>query len=146
MSHEHLVRPTSAGCAFCDYLSKVRPFTILWEDHDSAIFVTREQRGIGHLLILPKRHAPNILEITDSEAAKLAVVARRAAEAISISYQPAGISIWQNNGIAAGQVIDHFHIHVAGTLPDGGTDWGAVPELDLVSTELIGQKIRSNLR
>lgn len=45
--------------------------------------------------------------------------------------------VWQNNGIPAHQSLPHLHFHVAGTLPDGGTDWGDVPKLTLAQTDAI---------
>ena len=47
--------PEQEPCAFCDYLSGARPFTILYRNDLIAVLVTREQRAIGHLLVLPVR-------------------------------------------------------------------------------------------
>lgn len=59
---KHLVVPDAYPCAFCDYLAGVRPFTILHRNKTAAILVTREQRGVSHLLVVPTRHAPTILD------------------------------------------------------------------------------------
>ena len=116
--------PDNHRCAFCAYLKGERPYTILSRTADTATFVTREQRGHPHLLVLPLRHMPSLLEMTDQEITAVAIEVRNAAILIEEAYAKPGIAVWQNNGVPAGQAISHVHFHVAGTLPGGGTDFG----------------------
>lgn len=138
----HLELPTDGDCAFCAYLDGSRPYTVLARTEDVAVLVTREQRGISHLLIVPVRHAPTLLDLTDAEADAVMTWLRKAATAIDRADRRPGIAVWQNNGVTAGQAISHFHFHVAGTLPGGGTTFGNVPELDLESTEAIAARLK----
>lgn len=141
----HLVVPDAYPCAFCDYLAGIRPFTILYRDETAAILVTREQRGVSHLLVVPTRHAPTILDLQDEEAQAIVDLVRRAASAIDRVEQRPGISIWQNNGIDANQAVPHLHVHVAGTIPGGGTEWDEVRELTLKETDTIADRLRAHL-
>ena len=59
--------PAAKRCSFCDYLSGKRPFTILDRDEKTAILVTREQRGRGHVLVIPVAHRETILDIALEE-------------------------------------------------------------------------------
>lgn len=138
----HLELPDDGDCAFCAYLDGSRPYTVLARDAQVAVLVTREQRGVSHLLVVPVRHAPTILDLDDAEADALMTWLRRAAAAIDRADRRPGIAVWQNNGVAAGQAIGHFHFHVAGTLPEGGTTFDEVPELDLESTEAIADRLK----
>lgn len=138
----HLLVPDTYPCAFCDYLAGVRPFTILHRNENAAVLVTREQRGVSHLLVVPTRHAPTILDLRDEEALAIMTLVGRAAFALDRVEQRPGISIWQNNGIDAHQAIPHFHVHVAGTLPGGGTEWDEVRELSLDETNKIADRLR----
>jgi histidine triad (HIT) family protein len=70
--------PASDDCAFCDYLSGQRPYTVLWREDRVAVLVTREQRGIGHLLVLPTRHVPSLLHLLDDEAETMMIAVRDA--------------------------------------------------------------------
>lgn len=133
--------PENIGCAFCAYLRSERPYTILSRTAETATFVTREQRGHPHLLVLPLRHVPTILELTDAEAAAIAVEVRNAAILIDRAYSKPGIAVWQNNGIPAGQAISHVHFHVAGTLEGGGTEFGPVKEISVAETDEIAKKL-----
>ncbi len=125
--------PSDENCAFCAYLRGDRPYTILSRERLVAILVTREQRGVSHLLVVPTRHCQTILDLADDESAAIMNAIRSAARAIDLAYRRPGIAIWQNNGIPAHQTIGHLHFHVAGTL---------VPELSLAETEAIAEKLR----
>jgi histidine triad (HIT) family protein len=134
--------PDDGPCAFCAYLVGTRPYTVLVRDDVAAVLVTREQRGLSHLLVVPVRHAPTILDLTDPEADAVMALLRRAAAAIDAAERAPGIAVWQNNGAPAGQAIGHFHFHVAGTLPGGGTTFGEVPEISVDETDEIARKLR----
>jgi histidine triad (HIT) family protein len=111
----------------------------------AAILVTREQRGVSHLLVVPTRHAPTILDLQDEEARAIMDLVRRSAAAIDRVEQRPGISIWQNNGVDARQAIPHLHVHVAGTIPGGGTEWDEVRELSLEETDRIAARLRAHI-
>ncbi|MFD5213919.1 HIT family protein [Microbacterium sp. NPDC058345] len=133
--------PQQEPCAFCDYLSGVRPFTILCRNDLVAVLVTREQRGIGHLLVLPVRHYPTLLESESEERHRIIDTLAWAAAMIDAAFERPGIAVWQNNGTAAHQAIPHLHFHIAGTLPGGGTNLEDVPELTVEQTDRIAKKI-----
>lgn len=134
--------PEVEPCPFCDYLSGARPFTIMTRDQFVATLVTREQRGVGHLLVVPVAHRPTLLDLDSAEASALMASVIAAARAITDAYQPEGVAVWQNNGIPARQTIPHVHFHVAGTLPEGGTEWNQVDEASLAETDHIATKLR----
>jgi histidine triad (HIT) family protein len=94
---------------------------------------------------LPIRHVPSILELTDAEASSVAIAVRDAAILIDRAYSKSGISVWQNNGVPAGQTISHVHFHVAGTLEDGGTEFGPVEEISITATDEIAKKLLAGL-
>lgn len=133
--------PEEDGCAFCDYLSGRRPYTVLWREDQVAALVTREQRGVAHLLVVPTRHIRSLLHLPDSEAEAAMIAVRDAGIAIDRTFERPGLAVWQNNGVAAHQVIPHLHFHVAGSLPGGGTDFGDVPELSVSATDAIGRRL-----
>jgi len=133
-----IVEPRELGlCPFCDYLAGRRPYTIVALERSFAILVTREQRGVGHVLVLPIVHRATILDLGADEARDLMTGVQLAARAIDAAFKRPGISIWQNNGTSADQAIAHVHFHVAGTLPGGGTERGEVPELPIFETDAI---------
>ena len=145
MSDTHIQVPDAARCAFCDYLTGRRRFTVLRRDSTTATLVTREQRGRGHVLVVPVRHSPTILDLTPAESAAIMKQVVAAARAIDAAFGRPGIAIWQNNGVAANQTIQHVHFHVAGTVPGGDTERGKVAELSLEATDAIARLLEPHL-
>ena len=140
-----LALPRPDACSFCDYLAGTRPYTILERDDVAATLVTYEQRGLGHLLVVPVAHRVTILDVTPAEGAALMAGVVRAAAAIVGAYDPDGVAVWQNNGVPANQSVPHVHVHVAGTLPGGGTEWGDVERLAVDATDAIADRLRPHL-
>lgn len=135
--------PIDDPCSFCSYLEGDQPYTIVRRSDLVATFVTREQRGLPHLLVIPVQHRETILDLTDDEAAAVMREARDAARAIDTAFARPGIAVWQNNGVAAWQSIPHLHLHVAGTLEAGGTEWGPVQTIPVAATDEIAERIRA---
>lgn len=134
-----------AGCPFCAYLSGERDYAIVARSDAVAILVTQEVRGEPHLLVVPVRHCETVLDLTNREAGELMVATRETARAIDAEYCRPGIAVWQNNGQPAHQAIAHVHVHVAGTLDEGGTDWGPVAERSLADAQRVADRMRPHL-
>lgn len=133
--------PDNNRCAFCDYLSGARPYTVLRKGELSAILVTREQRGRSHVLVVPVAHRETVLDLLPDEGAAVMADVIAAAKAIEAAERPDGIAVWQNNGVSADQTIAHAHFHVAATLEGGGTERGAVAEASLEATDAIACRL-----
>jgi histidine triad (HIT) family protein len=141
-SVNNIVLPTSGSCPFCAFLHGEKPYTILRRSELVAILVTREQRGLSHLLVVPVRQCPTVLDLRDQESGALMSEIRHAARIVDAAERRPGIAVWQNNGISANQAVAHVHFHVAGTLEEGGTRWGEVPKLSVVETDAIAERLR----
>jgi histidine triad (HIT) family protein len=142
MTGSSLIMHPTERCVFCIFLQGGYPYTILFQDDAIAVLVTREQRGIGHLLVLPIAHRETILDLTPQEGSEIMAAVIACSRAVLDAYQCAGLAVWQNNGAAAHQRVPHVHFHVAGTLPEGGTNFDEVPRLTQEETDLIAEKIR----
>jgi histidine triad (HIT) family protein len=140
-----LLLPPAEPCPFCDYLAGTRPYTVLERDEVTAMLVTYEQRGRGHVLVIPVRHRSTVLDLSRDERNALMAGVVRATAAIVGAFDPEGVAVWQNNGIPANQSVPHVHFHVAGTLPEGGTRRGAVDRLAVDQTALIADQLRPHL-
>ncbi|MET0143868.1 MAG: HIT domain-containing protein [Ilumatobacteraceae bacterium] len=118
--------PADDPCWFCRYLAGTVPYTILERDAVTATLVTFEQRGQGHVLVIPIRHVNTVIELEPREQWAVMDAVARATKASISAYDPSGVAVWQNNGIPAHQTVPHVHMHVAGTLMSGATEWGVV--------------------
>lgn len=140
-----LLLPPSSPCSFCDYLAGVRPYTLLDRNDVTAMLVTYEQRGRGHVLVIPVRHRETVLDLAAPEQSAVMADVVRASRAIVGAFDPDGVAVWQNNGIPANQSVPHVHVHVAGTLSQGGTQWGDVDRLSIAETDAIADRLRPHL-
>jgi diadenosine tetraphosphate (Ap4A) HIT family hydrolase len=66
----------------------------------------------GHLLVIPKRHAPTIVDLEPDEAHEVIAHAREMSLALIAALAAQGINAFQNNGVAAGQSVPHYHMHL----------------------------------
>ncbi|HDD45997.1 MAG TPA: HIT family protein [Candidatus Aenigmarchaeota archaeon] len=99
-------------CLFCKIVAGQIPAEKVYEDSDVIAFLDINPRNPGHTLVIPKKHFSDLLEMDDEYAMKLFVAVKRIAKAIKDGIKADGISISQSNGRAAGQVVNHMHVHV----------------------------------
>lgn len=107
-----LILPDRKPCPFCENLAGRRPWAFVFRSPLISSFINPRQYGRGAVLIIPNRHAPTILDLTPDELHAIYRHAQALVVALSRTYQPAGFNVFQNNGVAAGQTIPHFHLHV----------------------------------
>lgn len=131
---------TDENCIFCKIIAGEIPSTAVYEDDDFRAILDVNPAARGHVIILPKKHAANIFELEDEEAAKIFPVAKKIATALKKTYQCDGVNVLQNNGEAAGQTVFHLHVHVIPRYYDDDVDimWkpGETPDLEAVAEEI----------
>ena len=100
-------------CIFCERIAGERDdWAVIDQDELTISFVNPRQYEEGQSLVIPRRHAPTLLDLTSEEAAALLQHAQRVARAMVAAFDPDGLTLYQNNGVASYQEIPHVHIHV----------------------------------
>ncbi len=99
-------------CIFCKIGKGDIPSKTVYEDDDFRAILDIAPAAKGHVIILPKNHSDDMFALSDIEASKVYLIARRLGKALKDTLQCDGINILQNNGSAAGQTVFHFHMHV----------------------------------
>ena len=92
-------------CPFCD------PSGIIVENDLAFAIYDRYPVSQGHILVIPRRHFPDLFEATPEELMALAELTRQVREYADDEFAPDGYNIGINSGRAAGQSIMHLHIH-----------------------------------
>ncbi len=134
-------------CVFCEIVAGRAPASIVHEDDRSLVAATIGPVNPGHLLVMPKQHAPYLDDLEDDVVAHLFTVAKRAATAIRRSgLRCEGINLFLADGEAAFQTVFHLHIHVFPRFQGDAfkieADWSDKPpreELDRVAAEIRQQ-------
>ena len=101
-----------SDCVFCRIVARQIPATLVHEDEHTLAFMDLGHVNPGHVLIAVKKHAENLYELDDAQAGAVLRAATRLARAIRGAFNPAGLSVYQSNGKAAGQTVFHYHVHL----------------------------------
>ena len=97
---------------FCRIIDGEIPCHKIYEDDDVLAFLDISQVTKGHALVVPKKHYDNFLSVPHEEMHKVMDVAQRIGQ-IAIKFLGAkGVNILTNCYEAAGQTVNHFHVHV----------------------------------
>lgn len=88
----------------------------------SVAFVNRAPVQPGHSLVIPKRGAAHLTDLTPEETKDIWLVAAKTAKMISANYQsinpkapadrPPSFTYAIQDGVDAGQTVKHVHIHI----------------------------------
>ncbi|MCI9319417.1 MAG: HIT family protein [Lachnospiraceae bacterium] len=131
-----------SDCIFCKIAQGEIPSKTIYEDEKFRVILDLAPVTKGHALILPKKHAINLFELSDETAAEAIVLAKKIAGKMREKLKCDGLNLLQNNGETAGQTIHHFHIHVIPRYEGDGQELGWVPneatqeELEMVRKEI----------
>ena len=121
-----IVLPDVDSCFLCGIADRGREHWSVWgEDELTLTALNGRQFEEGQSLVVPKRHAATLLDLTAAEGAAVMAAAQRAAELLVTAFDPDGILLYQNNGVGSAQEVPHFHLHVVPRQP--GSDWGVGP-------------------
>ena len=133
-------------CIFCKLANGVFPTNKIYEDDDFTVILDISPANLGHSLIIPKQHYDNLFELEDELAAKVMPLAKRIAAVIKEELGADGINTVQNNGIAAGQTVYHFHTHIIPRYDNDGVGLGW-PQNDADADKLaaIAEKLSAKL-
>lgn len=88
------------------------PCTKVYEDDVAIAFMDIMPRADGHVLVIPKAAARNILDIEPADLSALMPALRKVAKAVKEGMKADGITLQQFSEPAGGQVVFHIHFHV----------------------------------
>jgi len=88
------------------------PCVKIYEDAKSLAFMDVMPEAEGHVLVVPKEDAQDILDLSPDGLAAMMATVQRVARAIDTALAPDGIVLKQYNRAPAGQTIFHVHFHI----------------------------------
>jgi len=99
-------------CIFCKIVAGELPATIVDEDERTVAFMDINPATRGHALVIPRRHARDLLEIEADDLEATILAAQRLARKASERLGADGVNLLNSCGRAAWQTVFHFHLHV----------------------------------
>jgi histidine triad (HIT) family protein len=136
-----------SDCIFCKIIAGQIPCTRVYEDAACLAFMDINPIAPGHTLVVPKRHCEAIVEMSADEAAAIFSPVPALAAAVKAALKAEALNVLQNNGRAAGQAVDHLHIHlIPRWAGDGlGFRWPA-KQADFAVLAKQAETIKANLK
>lgn len=127
---------SDANCIFCKIVRGEIPARVIDRNSDVIAFLSLE----NHPLIVTTEHVADIFSLPDKLGAAAMSEARKIAHAMREAIRPDGIFLAQSSGVAAGQEVFHFHMHLYPRWKDGHA-----PATDNASQDRMLQNLQAAL-
>ena len=99
-------------CIFCKIVAGDIPSTRVYEDERTIAFMDINPGTRGHLLVIPRAHSADLLEIAEEDLAACARTAQTMARRVKERLGADGVNLLNACGANAWQTVFHFHMHV----------------------------------
>jgi histidine triad (HIT) family protein len=101
-----------SGNIFARILRGEIPCVKVFEDAHTLAFMDVMPEADGHVLVVPKEDAENILDLSAGGMAAMMATVQKVAKAVDRALEPDGILLKQYNRAPAGQSVFHVHFHI----------------------------------
>lgn len=99
-------------CIFCAIEAGLALSHPVYEDPHAIAFMDINPVVPGHVLVVPRRHMPDVFGLGEHEAGPYMTAVSRVAHKVNNALRPDGLNLFQSNGVAAWQSVFHLHVHV----------------------------------
>ncbi len=104
----------SADCLFCKIVNGDIPADVVHETPTTVAFRDLEPQAPTHVLVIPKRHVPNVAALAEASGAELADVFGAVSAIADQEGLHGGYRTVYNTGADAQQSVFHAHVHLLG--------------------------------
>lgn len=102
----------ASECIFCGILDGDVPATVIHEDERTLAFMDINPATQGHCLVIPRRHADDIVAADPEDVAACSRTAQLLADRALSELGADGVAVTSFCRPAAGQTVFHLHFHV----------------------------------
>ena len=99
-------------CLFCKIVAGEIPSTRVDEDERTVAFMDINPATKGHLLVIPREHSVDLLEVPNEDLEACVRMAQKLARRATERLDADGVNLLNSCGRAAWQTVFHFHVHV----------------------------------
>ena len=120
-----MLTASDSRCVFC----AVPQARIAWSSRTTTALWDAFPVSPGHALVVPRRHVASWRDLTADEKTAIITAVDAIRSLVDARHRPDGYNVGCNDGVAAGQTVMHFHMHVipryGGDVrdPRGGVRW-----------------------
>ena len=104
--------PERPECPFCTVVAAGGE--LVASNELAAAFFDNYPLNPGHLLVVPRRHTPDLFDLSELERKSIFDLVAEAKEVLVCEHgiEADGWNLGVNVGLAAGQTIGHLHVHL----------------------------------
>lgn len=106
-------------CVFCKIVNGEIPSYKIYETDNVMAFLDISQNTKGHTLVIPKKHIESIFDLDEQTGRDLFEAVIITTNILKNKLGFKDVNLLNNNGSLAGQVVNHYHIHI---IPRYGND------------------------
>jgi len=99
-------------CIFCAIVAGASPSLRVAESDMALAFLDVNPATRGHTLVVPKRHADDIWDLSVEDSVATWSLVKETATMLQAKLKPDGMTLFQANRRAGRQDVFHFHVHV----------------------------------
>jgi histidine triad (HIT) family protein len=118
----------SSDCIFCKMAAGEVQTDLVYESPEAIAFLDKHPAARGHALVIPRAHAPTLLELEDPSIDGLFRAVKTVTRKIRDALKPVAFNVGWNHGADAGQRVFHLHVHVLPRYGRGGRGIQALGE------------------
>jgi histidine triad (HIT) family protein len=108
------------SCLFCRIVAGTAPAHLVHETAGTVAFLDAFPVARPHVLVVPRVHVPTLLDLDEEAVGELFRVVKLVQQKVASAFQPVGFNVGWNHGRAAGQHVDHLHVHLLPRYEEGG--------------------------
>ena len=102
-------------CIFCQIVAGEIPSNIVYQDEKIIAFPDINPLAPIHLLIIPRKHIPSLVQLSEDEASLIGEMVNTANQlAKQEGISESGYRLVINCGKEGGQGVSHLHLHLLG--------------------------------
>jgi len=137
-------KKADSSCVFCNAVRadiKEDSCIKVYDGENCFVMLNLYPYNNGHLMVIPKRHISNMLELTENETTEMMILVKRAIKALEKVLSPHGFNFGANLGKAAGAGIDtHLHFHIVPRWNGDTNFMPALGDVKVISQDLLTTK------
>ena len=101
-----------ADCTFCKIVKGEVKAHMVYENESILAFLDTHPASRGHTMVIPKVHAERLDLLEDRHVGPLFVGVKTVMALLDNALNPGGLNSGWNHGWAAGQHVNHLHVHL----------------------------------
>lgn len=101
-----------SSCIFCQIVAGEAEAFVVGSTATAVAFLDIAPLSRGHCLVVPTRHVQDLLEGGADVLHEVAPLVEEMSRLLVGRLHADGLNLFQSTGVAAGQEVPHFHVHL----------------------------------